>query len=220
MAVHRTSIPVSDALTPFLNVCLIPRIPLATVGFTWLGCVVRGFLPSFLPSFPSFLPSFLPLGFGLARLHSAQLGFTLLSLARLHSASFGLASLCTAWLGFTRLHSAQFGFAWLHSASLGLRKRSIDGACNVKSGRAYILNSCRERSWAGQEAAGQTVLWVHRTMPFIVDSGAASLAMSLQLSILLGGGALHSAKKQITRCKSLRSFVTQCESVLVLEIEP
>ena len=61
-------------------------------------------LPSFFASLPSLLPFFLPpsflsLGFGLARLHSAQLGFTLLSLARLHSASFGLASLCSAWLG-------------------------------------------------------------------------------------------------------------------------
>ena len=98
------SIPVSDVLTPFLNVCLILS---HTLGFHWLhlAWLRCAWLPSFLlSSLPSFLPfflppSFLPLGFGLARLHSAQLDFTVLSLARLHSVLFGLASLCSAWLG-------------------------------------------------------------------------------------------------------------------------
>ena len=79
-----------------------PWLPLASLGLATL-CVV-----SFLPFLPSFLPSFLSLGFGLARRHSAQLGFARLSLTRLHSASFGLvwfrsASLGFPWLGFVVL---------------------------------------------------------------------------------------------------------------------
>ena len=105
------------------------RIFLASIGFTWLCCVVRDFLPSFflpfLPSSPSsfHLPSFrLAWGLGLASfgsawLYSAQLGsaslgflrfgFTQLSLARLHSASFGPVWFPLASLGFPWLEEAR-----------------------------------------------------------------------------------------------------------------
>ena len=59
--------------------CLIWPHTLCFAWFTWLGCVVSGFLPScLLPFPPSLLSSFhLPsfrLAWGLAWLHSAQLG--------------------------------------------------------------------------------------------------------------------------------------------------
>ena len=81
-----------SALFRALHVCLILS---HTLGFNWLHlawlrCAWPASLILSLPSFHPFCllpPSFLPQGFGLARLHSAQLGFTLLSLARLGMAS-------------------------------------------------------------------------------------------------------------------------------------